>query len=98
MVVGDTNGDGTVNASDVGQTKGQVGMAVSSDNYRTDINANGAITSSDVGLAKGCQLREQLAINDISEFKLESRPLKKNVAGGRIELPTRGFSVLCSAN
>jgi len=47
-----TPGNGTVNASDIGQTKGQVGVPVSSSNYRTDINASGAITSSDVSLAK----------------------------------------------
>ena len=52
MVVGDTNGNGTVNASDVGQTKRQVGVSVSSSNYRTDINGSGAITSSDVSLVK----------------------------------------------
>ena len=52
MLAGDTNGNGTVNASDIGQTKGQVGVPVSSNNYRTDINASGAITSSDVSLVK----------------------------------------------
>ena len=87
MVVSDTNGHGTVNASDVGQTKGQVGVSVSSSNYRTDINASGAITLSDVALARrtratGWQLREQLAVNDTAEFKLESRQQAEMWLGG----------------
>jgi len=52
FLVGDTNGNGTVNASDVGQTKSQVGQTTSATNFRCDLNANGAVNASDVGLVK----------------------------------------------
>jgi len=52
ILVGDTNANGTVNASDVSQTKSQVGMAVSSSNFREDVNASGTISSTDVAIVK----------------------------------------------
>jgi hypothetical protein len=52
MLIGDTNGNKTVNHSDVTQTRGQVGMAVSASNFREDVNVNGAITSADVTLVR----------------------------------------------
>jgi hypothetical protein len=52
VLVGDTNGNGTVNASDVSQTKGQLGQGVTNSNFRTDVNVNGTISASDVGLVK----------------------------------------------
>src|SRR6202035_2843840 len=52
VLVGDTNGNGLVNSADVSQTKSQVGMAVSSSNFREDVNANGVIDSVDVALVK----------------------------------------------
>jgi hypothetical protein len=52
MLVGDTNGNRTVNASDIGQTKGQSGAVLSADNFRTDINASGSVNASDIGQAK----------------------------------------------
>ena len=42
------NGNGSVNASDVSQTKAQSGSAVTGSNFRTDVNANGTINASDV--------------------------------------------------
>ena len=51
-LLGDTNGNGTVNASDVGQARVQVGQAVSSLDFRSDLNANGLINATDVGVAK----------------------------------------------
>ena len=51
FLVGDTNGNGIVNASDVGQTKSQLGQAIGS-NFREDVNANGTINASDVSLVK----------------------------------------------
>ena len=45
MLIGDTNGDKTVNNSDVRQTRDQVGMAVTESNFREDVMVNGAITS-----------------------------------------------------
>jgi autotransporter-associated beta strand protein len=52
MLIGDTNGSKIVNATDAGQIKGQVGMPVTSSNYRNDLNADGAVSSSDVTLVK----------------------------------------------
>ena len=52
VLVGDVNGNAVVNAADVALTKSQVGMAVSSSNFREDVNANGLINSVDVALVK----------------------------------------------
>jgi plastocyanin len=52
VLVGDVNGNAVVNATDVALTKSQVGMAVSSSNFREDVNANGTISATDVGLVK----------------------------------------------
>ena len=52
MLIGDTNGNKTVNASDVAQTKGQSGLPVTAANFRTDVNANGAISASDIAQVK----------------------------------------------
>lgn len=52
VLVGDTTGDGTVNASDAAQTKSQVGQPINATNFREDVNANGAINSSDVTFVK----------------------------------------------
>ena len=53
MLTGDTSANRSVNASDVAQTKSQVGVTVDSSNFRTDINASGGINASDVTLVKG---------------------------------------------
>src|SRR4029077_20429367 len=45
VLVGDTTGNGIVNAGDVSLTKSQVGATVTSSNFREDVNANGTITS-----------------------------------------------------
>jgi hypothetical protein len=52
VLIGDTNGNGVVNSTDVAQTKAQLGIAVSASNYREDVSANGTINSSDVALVK----------------------------------------------
>ncbi len=52
MLIGDTNGNRTVNASDVAQTKGQIGAPVTNANFREDVTLNGTINGSDVGLVK----------------------------------------------
>jgi hypothetical protein len=52
VLVGDTNGNGVVNATDVSQVKSQVGKPLNASNARADVNANGAITASDVALVK----------------------------------------------
>ena len=52
VLLGDTNGNGAVTSSDIGQTKARSGQPVSAANFRTDVNANGAINSSDIGQVK----------------------------------------------
>ncbi len=53
VLIGDTNGNGGVNAGDVSQTKGQSGIAVGAGNFRNDVNASGAtINAGDVALVK----------------------------------------------
>ena len=52
MLIGDTNGNKSVNAGDVAQTKGQSGAAVTSANFRTDVNANGSVSASDIAQVK----------------------------------------------
>ena len=48
MLIGDVNGDKTVNNTDAGLTKGQVGMAVTNANFREDVRISGTITFADV--------------------------------------------------
>ena len=52
FLLGDTNGDGSVNAGDIGQTKSQSGNAVTASNFREDVTADGNINASDIGLVK----------------------------------------------
>ena len=52
VLIGDTNGNGSVNSTDVSQTKLQSGQAVTGANFRNDINFNGTITASDVSAVK----------------------------------------------
>ncbi len=52
VLLGDTNGNGSVNAGDAAQTKGQSGVAVAAANFREDVNANGSINAGDVALVK----------------------------------------------
>jgi hypothetical protein len=52
VLLGDTSGNRSVNATDVGQTKAQSGIPVSAANFRTDTNVNGSINATDVGQVK----------------------------------------------
>ncbi len=52
VLVGDTNGDGSVNAGDIGQTKSQSGNAVTASNFREDVTVDGTINAGDIGLVK----------------------------------------------
>jgi predicted outer membrane repeat protein len=52
LLLGDTTGNGTVNSSDISQTKGQSGTVASSGNFRTDVTVNGSINSSDISTVK----------------------------------------------
>jgi predicted outer membrane repeat protein len=52
VLLGDTTGNGTVNASDVSLTKSKSGQTVSASNFRTDVTVSNSINSSDVSLVK----------------------------------------------
>jgi len=52
MLIGDTNDNSAVNATDVAQVKSQSGASVTSSNFREDVTADGSINSSDIGLVK----------------------------------------------
>lgn len=52
ILSGDTSGNKAVNATDIAQTKGQLGIPVTSANFREDANRDGAVTASDIALVK----------------------------------------------
>jgi uncharacterized delta-60 repeat protein len=52
MLIGDTNGNKAVSASDVAQTKAQSGATATTANFREDVNASGTVTASDVAQIK----------------------------------------------
>jgi hypothetical protein len=52
ILIGDTNGNRSVSASDIAQTKGQSGATTTAANFRSDVNTNGSITASDISLVK----------------------------------------------
>jgi hypothetical protein len=53
ILVGDTTGNGSVNSTDVSQTKLQSGQAVTASNFRQDVSANGTLNATDVSTVKG---------------------------------------------
>ncbi len=52
VLIGDTTGNGSVNASDVTQTKLRAGQTIDVTNFRTDVTGNGVINASDVSSVK----------------------------------------------
>ena len=52
VLLGDTSGNGSVNASDVSLTKSKSGQTVDATNFRTDVTLSNSINSSDVSLVK----------------------------------------------
>jgi hypothetical protein len=52
VLVADSNGNRSVNATDVAQAKSRIGQPLNGLNFRSDINANGSINASDVSLIK----------------------------------------------
>ena len=52
VLVGDTTGNGSVNASDVSQTKLKAGQTIDVTNFRNDVTVNGSINASDVSFVK----------------------------------------------
>ena len=51
-LIGDVSGNGSVNGTDVSQTKLQSGAPVTNANFREDVNLNGGINGTDVSLVK----------------------------------------------
>jgi hypothetical protein len=52
ILIGDTNGNGAVNASDVALAKSRIGQSINATNFRADVNANGTINATDVSIVK----------------------------------------------
>ena len=52
VLLGDTTANGSVNSSDISQTKGQTGQVVGSSNFREDVTVDGNLNSSDISLVK----------------------------------------------
>ena len=52
ILIGDTNGNRTVNAADVSQNKSRLGQTVDATNFRSDVNANGSINAADTAIVK----------------------------------------------
>ena len=52
FLLGDTNGDGAVSASDIAQIKAQSGQPATAASFRDDVNASGSITAADVAQTK----------------------------------------------
>ena len=52
VLLGDTSGNGSVNASDVSLTKLKSGQAIDASNFRADVTVNGSINASDVSSVK----------------------------------------------
>jgi hypothetical protein len=51
-LMGDTNGNSSVNATDIGQAKSETPNVVSGMNFRSDVIANGALNASDISAIK----------------------------------------------
>lgn len=52
VLVGDTTGNGVVNASDIALTKAYAGQALAGEACRADVNASGGVNATDVGMVK----------------------------------------------
>jgi hypothetical protein len=52
FLLGDSNGNGSVNASDASQTKSRIGAVIDATTFRSDINFNGSINATDVSQVK----------------------------------------------
>ncbi len=52
VLLGDTTGNGSVNATDVSLTKSKSGQTADGTNFRTDVTVNGSINATDVSTVK----------------------------------------------
>ena len=53
ILFGDTNGNGSTNATDVSQTKLRSGQVVDGTNFRSDVNVSNSLNGTDVSSVKG---------------------------------------------
>jgi hypothetical protein len=73
VLLGDTNGNGAVSASDIGQAKANSGQPIDASNFRTDVNVSGSITAADIGLVKASA---GTALPRVSRGQLNRPPLQ----------------------
>ena len=52
VLLGDTNGSGSVNAGDIAQTKSESGQTTDAFNFRSDVTVSGSINAADISLVK----------------------------------------------
>ena len=52
LLIGDVNGDSTVDTADVSQTHAELGHPATSANFRDDVNVDGVINHTDVSIVK----------------------------------------------
>ena len=52
VLIGDSNANRAVNATDVSQAKSRLGQTLNATNFRSDVNASGGINATDVSLIK----------------------------------------------
>ena len=52
FLVGDTNGNGMVNAGDALQTRSRSGQTADSANFRSDVNLDGSVNSGDTAVVR----------------------------------------------
>ncbi len=52
FLVGDTNGNGMVNAGDTLQTRSRGGQGTDSTNFRSDVNLDGSVNSGDTTVVR----------------------------------------------
>ncbi len=81
VLVGDTNGNGSVTASDIGQTKAQSGQPTTAANFRTDVNASGSITASDIGLVKSMSGTRVAALTTLCGFRSNVTGIGRSYVG-----------------
>ena len=53
FLLGDTNGNHSVNAGDALQTRNRAGQATDSTNFRSDVNLDGIVNSGDTVIVRG---------------------------------------------
>ncbi|MDQ6654195.1 MAG: putative Ig domain-containing protein [Verrucomicrobiota bacterium] len=73
FLIGDTNGDGSVNASDALQTRNRSGQATDATNFRSDVNTDGFINAADAAAVRARSGTGLSAANELTPTKDETR-------------------------